>query len=444
VAATGANRANVPLRRALAGAIALGGTAILLGGLALGDLRGALDASLRGVSVWWDVLFPALFPFFVLSDLLLGFGIVHFAGKLLDPFMRPLFRLPGVGAFVVSMGFVSGYPVGARLTSRLMEQKLLTRNQGERLVAMTTTSDPIFLIGAVCIGFFGSLQAAPALAVAHYGSALLLGFASRFGRRGNAPETETADATDAAIAAEETEPAPEGNRLRAALAAMHRARLADGRPLGVLLQQSLQSSLALMMIVGGLVVFFSAALDLLAGSGLLAPLRWALSLLLPPFGLSPELAQGFMNGAFEVTLGAKAAAADAGIPLVDRVAVAAFGLSWAGLSVHAQVAGLMSGTAWRYLPFARARLVHALSAMLLVYVLWPFLGTGASGADSSASAQAWTSALSPGRGGSWDWALSLFSLPLLCLAVLSLIACAGALAAGLGKLRRSLATKRPE
>lgn len=37
-------------------------------------------AGVRGLSIWWDVLFPSLFPFLVLSELLLGFGIVHFFG----------------------------------------------------------------------------------------------------------------------------------------------------------------------------------------------------------------------------------------------------------------------------------------------------------------------------------------------------------------------------
>ena len=53
---------------------------------------GALGASLRGLTIWWDVLFPALFPFFVMAELMLGFGIVHFFGALLDPLMRPIFR----------------------------------------------------------------------------------------------------------------------------------------------------------------------------------------------------------------------------------------------------------------------------------------------------------------------------------------------------------------
>jgi sporulation integral membrane protein YlbJ len=407
------NRVNSSRWFTLASVFAIGGTSLLLGCLAIIDSKVAIEASLRGVSVWWEILFPALFPFFVMSELLLGFGIVHLAGTLLDPFMRPLFRLPGVGGFIVAMGFASGYPVGARLTSRLMEQNLINREQGERLVAMTTTSDPIFLIGAVCIGFFGSLKAAPVLAIAHYGGALLLGIFSRFRNR----EQESL-----------IEGKPfKGSRLRAAIAAMHQARLADGRPFGLLLQQSLQSSLALMMVVGGLVVFFSAALELLVHSGLLSLLRDLTATLLRGFGLSPNLAPSFLNGTFEVTLGAKSAAADAAIPLVDRIAAAAFVLSWAGLSVHAQVAGLMSRTDWRYIPFARARLIHGLVAMLLVYLIWPLIN-----ANEPTSLPAWTHSVSSFRHTLFP---SIAWLPLFAISILSVIVVTGMIAIGAGKLR---------
>lgn len=348
--------------------IGIGSVILMLGCLALAMPGKALEASLRGVAVWWEVLFPALFPFFVLSDIMLGFGIVHFAGRLLDPLMRPVFRLPGIGGFVLAMGYVSGYPVGARLTSRLMEQRMIDRDQGERLVAVTTTSDPIFLIGAVCIGFFGSLEPALVLAIAHYGSALLIGILYRFrsGASATPPEETRVDPSRRR----------EG-RLRAALVAMHRARLADGRPFAVMLAQSMQSSLALMMIVGGLVVFFSATMTLLVDSGALGLVQYSISGLLQVFGMSPHTAPALINGTFEVTLGAKAAANGGSsavmLPLIDRTAAAAFVLSWAGLSVHAQVAGLMSRTKWRYGPFARARLLHGILAMIAVYVLWPIL-----------------------------------------------------------------------
>jgi len=370
-------RARRPGMSGMIGMIGIGGTALFVCGIALAMPDVALNASLRGVKVWWEVLFPALFPFFVLSELLLGFGIVHLAGTLLDPLMRPLFRLPGAGGFVVAMGFASGYPVGARLTSRLMEQRLVNRSQGERLVEMTTTSDPIFLIGAVGVGFFGQPEAVPVLAVAHYGGAILLGFLSRWRR----------DPEDGAPCPPGDEPAhappdsarQSGGRLRAALGAMHRARLADGRPLGILLADSIRSSLALMMVVGGLVVFFSAALDLLLYSGILHPAQEAIAWLLQAVGMPPALAPSFVKGTFEVTLGAQAAAqaalASAPAALIDRLAAASFVLAWAGLSVHAQVAGLMGRSGWRYGPFARTRLLHGLVSVVIVYAVGPFILT---------------------------------------------------------------------
>ncbi|GIO11180.1 sporulation integral membrane protein YlbJ [Cohnella xylanilytica] len=351
-------------------ALTLGTAVLLIGGLALSMPQVALDASLKGLAVWWEVLFPALFPFFVLSELLLGFGVVHLTGTLLDPLMRPLFRIPGAGGFVVAMGFASGYPVGARLTSRLMDGKLVNREEGERLVAMTTSSDPIFLIGAVCIGFFGRADIVPVLAAAHYGGAMLLGILMRWGGRG-----EKAEDGGTRKKAERRR----GGRLREALAAMHRARQEDGRTFAVMLQDSLRSSIQLMIVVGGLVVFFSATLELLIHSGLLGTLRHLFVGLLHLAGASPSLSDSLIRGTFEVTLGARAAAEAGSVsglpvpPLVDRVAAAAFVLSWGGLSVHAQVAGLMSRTSWRYGPFFRARLLHAVMAVALVYALWPYL-----------------------------------------------------------------------
>lgn len=408
-------------RSVLPGVAAVGGAALLIGGMALAMPEVAIQASLRGVKVWWEVLFPALFPFFVLSELLLGFGVVHFAGTLLDPLMRPLFRLPGAGGFVVAMGFASGYPVGAKLTSRLMEQKWVNRSQGERLVEMTTTSDPIFLIGAVSVGFFGRPEAIPVLAIAHYGGALLLGFLGRW-RRDDVSSGDESDLSSYPAA-------PTGGRLRAAFRAMHQARLSDGRPFGALLQQSLQSSVALMIIVGGLVVFFSAALDLLVGSGALALYRELTALALRIFGMPPELSTAFVQGTFEVTLGARAAAqssaAGAALPLVDRLAAAAFVLSWAGLSVHAQVAGLMGRTGWRYGPFMRTRLFHGIAAVGIVYLVWPFIPASA----PQATAPAWLDAnLVPPFG----WALWP---PIVAAFSLTLLAVAGTAAMALDRLR---------
>lgn len=328
-----------------------------------------LEASLRGLAIWWEVLFPALFPFFVISELMLGFGIVHFFGKLLDPLMRPLFRLPGIGGFVVTMGYISGYPVGARLTAQLYEQGLVNRREGERLVSFTTTSDPIFLIGAVAVGFFQQIALAPIMSVAHYFGAFIIGLLMRFHDRKSEKEEENKPNISNVINKHSYKPA----RLTQAIRAMHEARLLDGRAFPVILQQAVQSALRLMIVVGGLVVFFSVALELLTHANVLHLFIVSLQFICTILGLSPALAEAIIPGIFEVTLGAQSASL-INTPLIHQAAIAVWILSWGGLSVHAQVASLLSHTPIRYKPLFFARLAHAFISMLLVYLLWGWLG----------------------------------------------------------------------
>lgn len=341
----------------------------------------SLSAALRGLTVWWDVLFPSLFPFFVISEVMLGFGVVHLFGTLLDPLMRPLFGIPGSGGFVAAMGYVSGYPVGAKLTAKLREQNLISRIEGERLVAFTTSSDPIFLLGAVSVGFFHDASLGLILALSHYGAGLLVGLLMSFhGRREEAIST-----SDSTVPGIQTPAIQSGSRLRTALISMAEARRKDGRSLGELMKGAIQSSLQLIIVVGGLVVFFNVLMELLARAGIMSYLFRFMGQLLSLGGFPPELAGALGNGFFEVTLGARSAGeAAVSLPLHFKVATAAFILSWGGLSVHAQVASILNGTGLRYLPFMTARLIHAVLAAGLALLLWrPVMGTGLSSAWSS-------------------------------------------------------------
>lgn len=320
----------------------------------------SLGAAERGLTIWWDILFPALLPFFVISEILLGFGIVHFFGTILDPLMRPLFRIPGIGGFVMAMGFAAGYPVGAKLTTQLCEQQLLTREEGERLVAFTSTSDPIFLIGAVSVGFFHHPSIALLLAVSHYGTSVLVGLVMRFhGKNQTTSRPAVFDSN-------------QGSIVKRAFLAMHQARLQDGRDFGTLLRSATASSLKLIMVVGGLVVFFSTMIELLSSSHFLHFFYLIVQAVLQGFHIPNELSRAVVNGIFEVTLGAKASGEAAGISLIHKAAAASFIIAWSGLSVHAQIVSIMNSTGLRYLPFLFARALHACLAASSVYVLWDF------------------------------------------------------------------------
>ncbi len=326
----------------------------------------SVQAAIRGLNIWWDVVFPALLPFVVVSEILMGVGVVHFVGVLLEPLMRPLFNVPGTGGFVLTMGFSSGYPVAAKITTSLREQGYISRVEGERLVSFTTTGDPLFVIGAVAVGFFNSEQLGFTLAATHYLSAVLLGLIYRFH----------------AVSGKASTPAQSDKKkplLFRALQAMHRARLSDGRPFGMLMGDAVHSALQMMLMIGGFLIVFSVMIQLLGALNLTQLLSTATAILLAPLGLPADFSTPMIAGLFEVTLGAKAASeVSSQYSLMWKAAIASAIISWGGLSVHAQVASILSKTDIRVAPYLIARILHAVLAAVLTVLLWKPLITATS------------------------------------------------------------------
>ena len=320
-------------------------------------------AAVAGLRLFFDIVLPSLLPFFILSELLLALGVVHFLGEWLEPVMRPVFNVPGVGSFVFSMGLAAGYPMDAVLTAKFRRQQLCTRVEGERLLAFTNSADPLFIFGAVAVAMFHDPVLGAALAFGHYLGALGVGLLFRFHGRGDkapaAPRSER-------WAAAERAPLPV-RAVRAALA----AREADGRPLMRVLNEAVVDSARTLLVIASFIVLFSVILRVITVTHAIAALSVPIGLVIHAFGLPASLAHAAVTGLFEIDLGCAAAAA-AHAPLTARLALAGAIIAWSGLSVHAQVLSVLAGTDIRIGPYYVARLVHSvLAGFLTVVALGP-------------------------------------------------------------------------
>ncbi|GFN23986.1 MAG: sporulation integral membrane protein YlbJ [Thermoanaerobacteraceae bacterium] len=311
----------------------------------------AFQAALGGLEAWWEIVVPALLPFFVLSQLLMGLGIVHFLGVFLEPFMRPLFNVPGSAAFVVLMGYTSGAPLSALLTAQLRSQGLLTPAEGERLICFTNNASPLFMLGAVAVGMLHDPQLGPIIAAAHYAANLSLGILFRFYRRreGSSPMAGT----------------PLRRLPRRAWQALLEAQRRDGRPFGQLLSDAVTRSFQVLLAIGGFIVLFAVVIRLAQLTGVTRWLEKALVPFLRLVGLDTQSTSAVAAGMLEMTIGTKTAG-ELPLTLPARLAAISFILGWAGLSVHAQVAAMISGTDLRLSPFIGARLLHGVLASKLV------------------------------------------------------------------------------
>lgn len=315
----------------------------------------AFQSALRGLRIWWFIVFPALLPFFIAGQVLMALGVVRFIGVLLERFMRPCFNVPGVGAFVLSMGLASGYPIGAVLTAKLVRQKQLNVAEAERLMSFCNTADPLFMAGAVAVGMFGQPVLAGAIMATHYLAALGTGFVMRFHRR----EEQSADL------------AVRDNRgfLSRAVSALIQARDEDGRAFGQILADSVMDSIRTLLLVGGLIILFAVVLAVLGRVGFISLMTVPLGFALRPFGISIGSVHAFVAGLFEITIGTQLVARASG-SLLGRLVIANMIIAWSGLSVAAQVAAVVHGTGIRLKPYLFARVLQALFAGALTFWFW--------------------------------------------------------------------------
>lgn len=115
-----------------------------------------LSATKSGLSLWANSVVPALLPFFIATELLSHTNVTEAVGKLLNKYMKPIFNVPGIGAYAFVMGIISGYPVGAKIVTKFRQDGLCTKAEAERLLAFTNNSGPLFIIGTVGITMFGN------------------------------------------------------------------------------------------------------------------------------------------------------------------------------------------------------------------------------------------------------------------------------------------------
>lgn len=323
------------------------------------------EAGIVGLKVFWDIVFPSLLPFFILSELMMGLGIVRGFGILLEPLMRPLFSVPGVGAFALSMGLAAGYPMDAVITARFRADNMCTRAEGERLLAFTNTADPLFMFGAVAVGMFKSPALGGILALAHYVSSFLVGITFKLWGRGQ-PSTPR----PVPIAG-----AKRQNIFARALTEAMQARTEDGRPLGKLLGTAVTESVQTLLMIAGFIVFFSVLIETLHLSGMMALVGWPIQLVYHLFGINGGLVPPTLAGFLEIDIGTAQTAAINAAPLIQKLALCSGIIAWSGLSVHAQVASVLTNTDIRMTPYFIARFYHAVLAAILTVVFWQ-LGIG--------------------------------------------------------------------
>lgn len=111
----------------------------------------AFTGALTGLLLWFQSVIPSLFPFAVISSLLLSTNLLSVFGDVFGELLGRIFRVSNYGGFVILAGFLCGYPMGAKLTADLYRKGHLAKNEAEYLLSFCNNTSPMFLISFVLL-----------------------------------------------------------------------------------------------------------------------------------------------------------------------------------------------------------------------------------------------------------------------------------------------------
>jgi len=309
----------------------------------------AVASASRGLNLWLNVVFPSLFPFFVASEILYRTGFIKSLGILLEPIMRPLFNVPGCGSFALAMGITSGYPVGAKLTAKMREEKLLTKTESERLLSFTNNSGPLFIIGAVAVGMFNNPKIGFVLLFCHILACITVGIFFRFygSRKTRVKNSDSSNTL---------------KKFKKELANTESVNI------GEILGDSIRSSINTILAIGGFIILFSVIINLLLETGIINTAAAFFSLLFPIESISREIISSILSGFFEITTGINMISKLEEISFTQQLSAISLVLGWAGLSVHFQVNSIISKTDISIKPYLFGKLMHGFFSALYVWI----------------------------------------------------------------------------
>ncbi|NBJ91481.1 nucleoside recognition domain-containing protein [Parablautia muri] len=121
-----------------------------------------LSLALNGLNLWFERMIPTLFPFMVLSGIIIRMNLTDSFVKILNPILGGLFHLRPPCIYGMVIGFLCGFPMGAHVTAQLYEKKQISKAEASLLLAFCNNIGPVYFLSFV-LPTLSLKQAAPFL-----------------------------------------------------------------------------------------------------------------------------------------------------------------------------------------------------------------------------------------------------------------------------------------
>ena len=274
------------------------------------------------LNIWVKNLVPTLFPFFVISDILIHYRFTDYIPMLFKRICKYLFNITDNMITILLLSIISGFPSNARNTRTLYDNGEINLDEANHILLFSHFSNPLFILTTVAIFFFNNEKIGFVLLFSHYLSNILLGiiFRSYFKHDNNTLKNN------------------KNNKLF----------------IGNILILAIKRSIDTILLICGIVTIFLLLSSIINN--------------VFSFSLYNSM---LVKGILEITIGIEALSS-LNISLTYKAVIASCFLAFGGLSVHMQVMSQLVDTKINYKYFFIGRLYQTILSGLITYIICLF------------------------------------------------------------------------
>lgn len=278
----------------------------------------------NSLKVWTNNLFPSLFPFFIISNLLISYGFVEILAHIFNKFIKKIFKCSPNSSFIIFMSMISGIPSNAKYIKDLLNDNKITLKEANKLILFTHFSNPLFILGTIGNIYLNNPKLGIIILISHYISNIILGLILRI--------IDTSQELDKQNCIY--------NKFR------------ETNNFGKILSTSLSTSLDTIILILGIITFFNILTTILNNS----------------LNIDNLLTKSIITSIFEITSGLNLLSLT-NTTLELKTILMAMIISFGGLSTHIQIISILDNKKIRYLPYLIFRILHAFLAGIICLIL---------------------------------------------------------------------------
>ncbi len=277
--------------------------------------------TMEAVYLWLQKVFPNLFIMFILNDIIINSNLLSFLNNKGGSLFNKIFHVEGSALEAFLLSLFSGTPSSAFILKEMVQNKRLSINDANKLIAYTYFPNPLFLYSILSLSFNTRIVLRIILTI--YLTNIIIGLFFR-GKKENISSN---------IIKEEKE---------------------DAHILSILPMAITKSINTLLMILGS-ITFYMIISNLILKLPIFSP-------------LTSVILKGFL----EITQALNS------LPLLSLVSfkkeiIAIMIISFGGISIHTQILQILEGTPIKYKNFFWGRLLHTListSSYILIKIFF--------------------------------------------------------------------------